>query len=32
MKIEGMDSKIDKLDPRAVTTPVENQLKDEIEK
>ncbi|MDD1504262.1 hypothetical protein PVA17_16070 [Lysinibacillus sp. CNPSo 3705] len=31
-KIEGMDSKIDKLDPRAVTAPVENQLKEEIEK
>ncbi|WP_281216186.1 hypothetical protein [Lysinibacillus capsici] len=31
-KIEGMDSKIDKLDPRTVTEPVEDQLKDEIEK
>lgn len=31
-KIEGMDSKIDRLDPRTVTEPVEDQLKDEIEK
>ncbi|MEK8198356.1 hypothetical protein [Lysinibacillus sp. FSL M8-0134] len=31
-KIEGMDSKIDRLDPRTVTEPVEDQLKEEIKK